>query len=63
MVRMRKQGEARKGSENVYFGVRIDADLIELLKQRARQDDRTIGGELNYILRKTLQEQRKGGRP
>jgi hypothetical protein len=60
---MRKQGEERKGSDNVYFGVRIDADLIELLKRRARQEDRTIGGMLNHILRKTLQEERKGGRP
>jgi hypothetical protein len=60
---MRKQGEQDDRMKNQYFGFRIDPGLVKLLKERARQEDRTVGGMLNHILRKTLEEERKGGRP
>ena len=58
---MRKQGEEvhRTGSKNENFSARIDVELIEALKKRARDDDRTIGATLNRILREALQESKK----
>jgi hypothetical protein len=52
---MRKQGEGRRMNTNENFSARIDAELIELLKQRADDDDRTISATLNRILREALQ--------
>ena len=50
--------------KNEYFGFRVDPGLVKLLKERARQEDRTVGGMLNHILRQVLSEQSqpKGGR-
>jgi len=48
-----------KSNEN--FSARIDAELINLLKERAKSDDRTISATLNRILREALQPRRGRG--
>jgi hypothetical protein len=50
-------------TNNEYFGFRMDPALVKLLKERARAEDRTVGGMLNHILRNALHEQppQKGG--
>jgi hypothetical protein len=60
---MKKLGEQDR-KKNEYFGFRIDPGLVKLLKERARREDRTVGGMLNRILRESLPEQpqAKGGR-
>jgi plasmid stability protein len=59
---MRKQGKARKGSNNIYFGVRCDPQLIERLRQRAAANRRGIGQELNHIIEQALAGPQKGAR-
>jgi uncharacterized protein (DUF4415 family) len=62
---MAKQKKKRKAPEatNVYFGVRVDRELVEKLRQRAREHDRKVGAELNRVLRKALalEEDAEGG--
>lgn len=50
------------GSRNVYFGTRVDSALVELLKQKAQQDSRTISATLNLILADALRPQKETAR-
>ena len=38
----------------MYFGVRLDADLVDEIRERARQNERKIGAEMGRILRAAL---------
>jgi hypothetical protein len=39
---------------NAYFGCRLDSDLIDQVRRRAKHNRRTIGGELARILKFAL---------
>jgi polyhydroxyalkanoate synthesis regulator phasin len=41
-------------SKTVYFGVRLDADLVDEIRERARKNERKIGAEMGRILRAAL---------
>ena len=45
-----------KRGNNVFFGCRIDRELADRLRQRAADNGRTIGSELNRVLRAALAE-------
>ena len=51
-VYRRRMKKAR--SKTVYFGVRLDADLVDEIRERARQNERKIGAEMGRILRAAL---------
>lgn len=51
--RMKKKTRS-KTSKTVYFGVRLDADLVEEIRERARQNERKIGAEMGRVLRAAL---------
>lgn len=53
---IRPQG-IQQMKKNQYFGCRIDGELARLLRERAVRNERTVGGELNVILRSVLTEQ------
>jgi polyhydroxyalkanoate synthesis regulator phasin len=40
--------------KTVYFGVRLDAELVDEIRERARQNERKIGAEMGRILRAAL---------
>jgi hypothetical protein len=52
---IRPQG-VQQMKKNEYFGCRIDGELARMLRERAVQNERTVGGELNMILRSVLTE-------
>jgi hypothetical protein len=56
----RPQGIERR--KNEYFGCRIDGELARLLRERAARNERTVGGELNTILREALSEPPRSAR-
>jgi hypothetical protein len=47
---MKKTKTKRKAATTVYFGCRIDAELAEQVRQRARDYHRPVGAELALIL-------------
>jgi polyhydroxyalkanoate synthesis regulator phasin len=40
--------------KTVYFGARLDADLVDEIRERASQNERKIGAEMGRILRAAL---------
>jgi hypothetical protein len=56
---MRKQviSKREKKATTTYFACRMPVDVVQKLRDRAREQDRTIGAELSRILRRALEEQ------
>jgi hypothetical protein len=44
------------------FSVRFPLDVLEALKQVAKEDGRSINSEILWIIRNYLAERRKGGK-
>lgn len=61
-IYMRKQGEGRMETTRENFSARIDADLVEALRARARDEERSIGTVLSRILRAALKGESQGPR-
>ncbi len=45
---------------NIFFGCRIDRDLVDRIRERAKENDRTIGAEMNRVLRAALAPEKEG---
>jgi hypothetical protein len=55
---MRKQRTSKSEQKaTTYFACRMPVDVVQKLRDRAREQDRTIGAELSRILRRALEEQ------
>jgi len=60
-IKRRTITSSNSDGESVFFACRIDRELADQFRQRARANDRTIGAELNRVLRAALAQPEKEG--
>lgn len=46
-------------SPNKFVGLRIDPDLVQQVRERAKENERSIGNEFNRVLRAGLATQER----
>ena len=67
MIRRRTTAANSAANDSVFFACRIDREVADLFRQRARDNGRTIGSELTRTLRAVLAADQpkpeKGARP
>jgi len=51
---------AAKRTNLVFFGVRLERQVVDRLRERAKRNERTIAAETNRVLRAALAETGKG---
>ena len=61
MRKTKAKRAAAKRQNQVFFGVRLDLEVVDLLRERAKRNDRTIAGETNRVLRMALAQPEKEG--
>ena len=62
-IKRRTITNSNSDGDSVFFACRIDREVADQFRQRARANDRTIGAELNRVLRAALaqpQSEREG---
>lgn len=56
-TKTKRKSPAGGTAKRIYFGARLDRELVDRLRRRALENDRSVGQELGRILRSAFNQE------